>query len=137
MGNAYNHGCRRSQRTAQEVNVFDVTMAHAAAAATVATDAGLGGLILEKAGQYVLIIAFFWSIIWFLRFLYGPKGIFRDPTWDRWNDQARREAELSAQDADARAQAAGSPADVHTAPPVVPRSAQPAGAAAPSDGERR
>ncbi|HEU6437377.1 MAG TPA: hypothetical protein VE028_07985 [Nitratidesulfovibrio sp.] len=111
--------------------MFDVTMAHAAAAATVATDAGLGGLVLEKAGQYVLIIAFFWSIIWFLRFLYGPKGIFRDPTWDRWNDQARREAELSAQDADA--QAAAPP----KAPPVAPRSAQPVGAAAPSDGERR
>lgn len=91
MGNAYNHGCRRSLRTAQEVGVFDVTMAHAAAAATVATDAGLGGLVLEKAGQYVLIIAFFGSIIWFLRFLYGPKGIFRDPAWDRWNEDARRE----------------------------------------------
>lgn len=143
MGNAYNHGCRRSQRKAQEVSVFDVTVAHAATAAAVATDAGLGGLVLEKVGQYVLIIAFFWSIIWFLRFLYGPKGIFRDPTWDRWNDQARREAELSAQDADA--QAAGSPADAHmasptvppTVPSVAPRSAQPAGAAAPSDGERR
>ncbi|WP_353116320.1 hypothetical protein [Nitratidesulfovibrio sp.] len=81
--------------------MFDVTMAHAATAATVATDAGLGGLVLEKAGQYVLIIAFFGSIIWFLRFLYGPKGIFRDPAWDRWNDEARRddarrEAELAA-----------------------------------------
>lgn len=71
--------------------MFDVTMAHAAAAATVATDAGLGRLVLEKAGQYVLIIAFFGSIIWFLRFLYGPKGIFRDPAWDRWNEDARRE----------------------------------------------
>lgn len=91
MGNAYNHGCRRSLRTAQEVGVFDVTMAHAAVAATVATDTGLGGLVLEKAGQYVLIIAFFGSIIWFLRFLYGPKGVFRDPTWDRWNEDARRE----------------------------------------------
>lgn len=129
--------------------MFDVTMAHAATAATVATDAGLGGLVLEKAGQYVLIIAFFWSIIWFLRFLYGPKGIFRDPTWDRWNDQARREAEVSAQDADVRAQAADSSADAYTtshmasrtAPRTVPPAAshpgQPAGAAAPSDGERR
>lgn len=129
--------------------MFDVTMAHAATAATVATDAGLGGLVLEKAGQYVLIIAFFWSIIWFLRFLYGPKGIFRDPTWDRWNDQARREAEVSAQDADVRAQAADSPADAYTTshmasrtaprtvPPAAPHPGQPAGAAAPSDGERR
>nr|WP_208294808.1 hypothetical protein [Nitratidesulfovibrio liaohensis] len=120
-------------------------MAHAATAATVATDAGLGGLVLEKAGQYVLIIAFFWSIIWFLRFLYGPKGIFRDPTWDRWNDQARREAEVSAQDADVRAQAADSSADAYTTshmasrtvPPAAPHPGQPAGAAAPSDGERR
>lgn len=71
--------------------MFDVTMAHAATAATGATDAGLGGLVLEKAGQYVLIIAFFGSIIWFLRFLYGPRGIFRDPAWDRWNDEARRD----------------------------------------------
>jgi len=121
--------------------VFDVTMAHAATAATVATDAGLGGLILEKAGQYVLIIAFFGSIIWFLRFLYGPKGIFRDPTWDRWNDQARREAELAARDADAQAQAAGSHTAAHvaspTVPPVAPHFAQSTGAAAPSDGERR
>ena len=113
--------------------MFDVTMAHAAAAATVATDAGLGGLILEKAGQYVLIIAFFWSIIWFLRFLYGPKGIFRDPTWDRWNDQARGETELSAQDADAQAQAAAP----HTAPHAAAHAAQSAGTAAPSDGDRR
>lgn len=113
--------------------MFDVTMAHAAAAASVATDAGLGWLVLEKAGQYVLLIAFFGSIIWFLRFLYGPKGIFRDPAWDRWNDQARREAELSAQAVDAQAQAAGSP----TVPPVTPRSARSTGAAAPSDGERR
>lgn len=113
--------------------MFDVTMAQAATAATVAADAGLGGLILEKAGQYVLIIAFFGSIIWFLRFLYGPKGIFRDPTWDRWNDQARREADLSANDADAQARAAGG----HTVSPVAPHTQQPAGAAVPSDGERR
>ncbi|MDR3043158.1 MAG: hypothetical protein LBU75_02715 [Desulfovibrio sp.] len=117
--------------------MFDVTMAHAAAAATVATDAGVGGLILEKAGQYVLIIAFFGSIIWFLRFLYGPKGILRDPAWDRWNDQARREAEVSAQDADAQAQAAAPHKASPTVPPVGSRSARSAGAAAPSDGERR
>ncbi|WP_012611288.1 hypothetical protein [Nitratidesulfovibrio oxamicus] len=113
--------------------MFDVTMAHAAAAATVATDAGLGGLVLEKAGQYVLIIGFFGAIIWFLRFLYGPKGIFRDPAWDRWNDQARREVELSAQDADAQAQAAGSHTTLHAAP----HAAQSAGTAAPTDGDRR
>ena len=80
--------------------MFDVTMAHAAAAATVATDTGLGGLVLEKAGQYVLIIAFFGSIIWFLRFLYGPKGVFRDPAWDRWNEDARREDALRARAGD-------------------------------------
>ncbi len=113
--------------------MFDVTMAQAATAATVATDAGVGGLILEKAGQYVLIIAFFGSIIWFLRFLYGPKGILRDPAWDRWNDQARREAELLAQDADAQGQAAGA----HPVSAAAPHSARPAGAAAPSDGDRR
>ena len=36
-----------------------------------------------------LVLAFFAAIIFFLRFLYGPKGRFRDPQWDRWNEEAR------------------------------------------------
>ncbi len=104
--------------------MFDVTMAHAATAATAAADGGLGALFLDKAGQYVLIIGFFGAIIWFLRFLYGPKGMFRDPTWDRWNDEARREEvrraeELSAQAVDTdRANGADRPDAADAAVPV-------------------
>lgn len=38
-----------------------------------------------------LILLFFGGIALFLRILYGPKGIFRDPKWDEWNAEARRE----------------------------------------------
>lgn len=100
--------------------MFDVTMAHAATAATVATDAGLGGLVLEKAGQYVLIIAFFGSIIWFLRFLYGPRGIFRDPAWDRWNDEARRDDARREEALAARDDSAEARPDPDASAPVAP-----------------
>ncbi len=33
-------------------------------------------------GRTLLIMVFFGAIILFLRLLYGPKGIFRDPAWD-------------------------------------------------------
>ena len=33
------------------------------------------------------------AIVFFLRFLYGPKGRFRDPEWDAWNEAARLQLE--------------------------------------------
>ncbi|MEG6506709.1 hypothetical protein [Nitratidesulfovibrio sp. 1201_IL3209] len=117
--------------------MFDVTMAHAATAATAATTAamdagGLGALFLDKAGQYVLIIGFFGAIIWFLRFLYGPKGMFRDPAWDRWNDEARREEARRAEELSAQAVGADR-TDRTDAARSVPDSA----VSASPDGDRR
>lgn len=62
-------------------------MAHAAV--TNLEPGGPGRLFFDRAGQYVLIIVFFGTIVWFLRFLYGPRGMFRDPAWDRRNGDDR------------------------------------------------
>lgn len=40
-----------------------------------------------------VVVIFFALFIWLLRFLFGPGGKFRDPQWDRWNDEARRNLE--------------------------------------------
>ena len=45
--------------------------------------------IVAKVLNTALILFFFAAIIFFLRFLYGPKGRFRDPQWDQWNEEAR------------------------------------------------
>lgn len=45
--------------------------------------------MLTKGVNASLVILFFASIVLFLRFLYGPKGIMRDPLWDDWNEKAR------------------------------------------------
>ena len=31
------------------------------------------------------------AVIFFLRFLYGPRGVFRDPRWDESNKRIRRQ----------------------------------------------
>jgi HD superfamily phosphohydrolase YqeK len=46
-------------------------------------------LILTKGLNIALGLGFFLAITFFLRFLYGPKGRFRDPQWDVWNEEAR------------------------------------------------
>lgn len=40
-------------------------------------------------GRVALIIFFFALIIGFLRLLYGPKGVLRDPRWDELNEEFR------------------------------------------------
>ncbi|MDL2267660.1 HD domain-containing protein [Desulfovibrio sp. OttesenSCG-928-G15] len=55
-----------------------------------------GELVLTKAMSTVIVLAFFAVVIFFLRFLYGPKGVFRDPKWDKWNEEARMELEAKA-----------------------------------------
>lgn len=57
-------------------------------------------LFATKLMNAAVVIVFFGLIIWLLRFLYGPKGKFRDPQWDRWNEEARQklEAELDAKE---------------------------------------
>jgi hypothetical protein len=47
---------------------------------------------MTKAGNALIVFAFFFAVIFFLRFLYGPKGRLRDPEWDRWNEEARLSA---------------------------------------------
>lgn len=39
----------------------------------------------------LFVAAVFGGIVFLLRFLYGPKGKFRDPQWDAWNERAREE----------------------------------------------
>ena len=50
-------------------------------------------LILTKGFSVAIMLGLFALIVVFLRFLYGPKGIFRDPVWDKWNEEARRKLE--------------------------------------------
>lgn len=45
--------------------------------------------MLTKGINASLVILFFASIVLFLRFLYGPKGIMRDSHWDACNEKAR------------------------------------------------
>jgi putative nucleotidyltransferase with HDIG domain len=46
-------------------------------------------LFYTKGAAVALVVFFFLLIVFFLRFLYGPKGIFRDPQWDAWNREER------------------------------------------------
>lgn len=50
-------------------------------------------LILTKGASTAIVLGFFALIVVFLRFLYGPKGRFRDPLWDKWNEEARLKLE--------------------------------------------
>lgn len=99
--------------------MLDVTIAHAAAAPAAE---GFRELLLDKAGQYILIISFFAAIIWFLRFMYGPRGVFRDPAWDRWNESARRD-DAQRRQAEAEAEHAGGATAV--APPATGQGERP------------
>ncbi len=56
-------------------------------------------VLLGKVVNTGLILAFFGAIVLFLRYLYGPKGKFRDPKWDEWNTEFRREEERKKQKA--------------------------------------
>lgn len=53
-------------------------------------------LILSKGLSSALVLLFFALIIILLRFLYGPRGRFREAAWDRWNEEARLEQEQKA-----------------------------------------
>lgn len=50
-------------------------------------------LALTKGASALIVLGFFGLIVLFLRFLYGPKGKFRDPVWDKWNEEARLQLE--------------------------------------------
>lgn len=56
----------------------------------------LGAFLATRWGQYAMIFTFFGLVIAFLRMMYGPRGFFRDPEWDRWNEEARRKAAAEA-----------------------------------------
>ena len=40
----------------------------------------------------LFVASVFAGVIFLLRFLYGPKGKFREPEWDAWNEAARRQS---------------------------------------------
>lgn len=46
-------------------------------------------ILIDKGLSVAFMLGCFAALIFFLRFLYGPKGRFRDPQWDRWNEEAR------------------------------------------------
>ena len=50
-------------------------------------------LLLSKGLNTALVLGFFALVIFFLRFLYGPKGRLREAQWDAWNAEARLELE--------------------------------------------
>lgn len=84
----------------------------------------LGAFFATRWGQYAMIITFFGLVITFLRVLYGPKGFFRDPEWDRWNEEALRKEEE-----DAAQSAAAVRGETATASPVAGHQGVPADAA--------
>ena len=49
--------------------------------------------ILTKGLNTALVLGFFAALVFFLRFLFGPKGRLRDPQWDIWNEEARLKLE--------------------------------------------
>lgn len=59
-------------------------------------------LFLSRWGSYIVMVTIFGIIVLVLRILFGPRGVFRDPSWDRRNQEIRaeeaaaREARLSA-----------------------------------------
>lgn len=48
-------------------------------------------LMISKGMASAIVLLFFVGVVFFLRYLYGPGGRFRDPQWDVWNAEARRE----------------------------------------------
>lgn len=48
-------------------------------------------LFLTKTGSVALMLGMGGLIVLFLRVLYGPRGLLRDPDWDSMNDQHHRE----------------------------------------------
>lgn len=48
-------------------------------------------LFLTKAGSVALMLGMGGLIVVFLRVLYGPRGLLREPAWDSMNDQHHRE----------------------------------------------
>ena len=48
-------------------------------------------LFMTKAGSVALMLGMGGIIVIFLRVLYGPRGMLRDPAWDAMNDQHHRE----------------------------------------------
>lgn len=59
-------------------------------------------LFLSRWGAYIVMLAIFGAIVLVLRSLFGPRGVFRDPAWDKHNQEIRaeeaaaREARLNA-----------------------------------------
>lgn len=51
----------------------------------------LESLFTSRWGGYVVMLLILGGITWLLRFLFGPKGMFRDPQWDTNNTEIRRE----------------------------------------------
>ena len=52
-------------------------------------NAGYGDHIVPAIARMIFVAMIFGVIIFFLRFLYGPKGIWRDPELDREADEIR------------------------------------------------
>lgn len=61
-------------------------------------NAGYGEHLLPAIARMVFVSCIFGGIVYFLRFLYGPKGIWRDEEMDREAEEMRQEeiAELDA-----------------------------------------
>lgn len=51
----------------------------------------LASLFLSRWGTYIVMLAVLGVIILILRGLFGPKGLLRDPYWDKRNQEIRAE----------------------------------------------
>lgn len=49
----------------------------------------------SRFGAYSMMLTLCLGLVLFLRFLFGPKGLFRDPKWDESNARIRQEEETA------------------------------------------
>lgn len=48
-------------------------------------------IFLSRWGGYIVMLAILGGIVLLLRGLFGPRGLFRDPYWDKRNREIRAE----------------------------------------------
>ena len=51
----------------------------------------LESIFLSRWGGYIVMLAILGLIVLLLRGLFGPRGLFRDPYWDKRNKEIRAE----------------------------------------------
>lgn len=55
------------------------------------TNGMLESLVLSRWGNYIIMLAVLGAVVLLLRGLFGPRGLLRDPYWDKRNQEIRAE----------------------------------------------